>query len=196
MAYEPLTFTKFKKQLGENHYDNVSGARRAVGKASSFTPDEKEKAYKLVNAQFGEAATAKPEKPAKVKAEKAAKPAKAAKAAKAEKAPKAEAKAEKPAKTRAKRGVAVRVLTTSPDEARLDFAERIINSATNAIAALNGVRDEKETKAAVVRVIADATTLLASGIAAARDLVPDPATVNGVSHALNGKAALEQSLPA
>lgn len=194
MAYEPLTFTKFKKQLGENHYDNVSGARRAVGKATSFTPDEKEKAYKLVNAQFGEAATAKPEKPAKVKAEKAAQP---AKAAKAEKAPKVEAKAEKPAKTRAKRAAAVRVTThTSPDEARLHFAERIINSATNAIIALNGVRDEKETKPAVVRVIADATVLLASGIAAARELVPDPATVNGVGHALNGKAALEQSLPA
>lgn len=187
MAYEPLTFTKFKKQLGENHYDNVSGARRAVGKATSFTPDEKEKAYKLVNAQFGEAAGAKAEKPAK---------AKAAKPEKAEKAPKAEAKAEKPAKTRAKRAVAVRALTTSPDEARLHFAERVINSATNAITALNGVRDEKETKAAVVRVIADATALLASGIAAARELVPDPATVNGVGHALNGKAALEQSLPA
>ena len=194
MAYEPLTFTKFKKQLGENHYDNVSGARRAVGKASSFTPDEKEKAYKLVNAQFGEAATAKPEKPAKVKAEKAAKP---AKAAKAEKSPKAEAKTEKPVKTRAKRGVtAVGVLSVSPDEARLHFAERIINSATNAITALNGVRDEKETKAAVVRVIADATTLLASGISAARDIIPDTKTVNGVGHALNGKAALEQSLPA
>jgi len=193
MAYEPLTFTKFKKQLGENHYDNVSGARRAVGKASSFTSDEKEKAYKLVNAQFGEAATAKPEKPAKVKAEKAAKP---AKAAKAEKAPKAEAKTEKPVKTRAKRGSAVKLLTVTPDEARLHFAERIINSATNAITALNGVRDEKETKAAVVRVIADATTLLASGIAAARDIIPDTKTVNGVGHALNGKAALEQSLPA
>lgn len=196
MAYEPLTFTKFKKQLGENHYDNVSGARRAVGKASSFTPDEKEKAYKLVNAQFGEAAAAKPEKPAKVKAEKAAKPAKAAKAeAKTEKAPKAEAKT-KPVKTRAKRGSADKLLTVTPDEARLHFAERIINSATNAITALNGVRDEKETKAAVVRVIADATTLLASGIAAARDIIPDTKTVNGVGHALNGKAALEQSLPA
>lgn len=194
MAYEPLTFTKFKKQLGENHYDNVSGARRAVGKASSFTADEKEKAYKLVNAQFGEAATAKPEKPTKVKAEKAAKP---AKAAKAEKAPKAEAKTEKPVKTRAKRSVAaVGVLSVSPDEARLHFAERIINSATNAITALNGVRDEKETKTAVVRVIADATALLASGIAAARDIIPDTKTVNGVGHALNGKAALEQSLPA
>lgn len=194
MAYEPLTFTKFKKQLGENHYDNVSGARRAVGKASSFTPDEKEKAYKLVNAQFGEAATAKPEKPAKAKAEKAAKP---EKAAKAEKAPKTEAKAEKTVKTRAKRNSAVTLLTVSPDEARLHFAERIINSATNALTALNGVRDEKETKAAVVRVIADATTLLASGIAAARDIIPDAKTVNGVGSAhLNGKAALEQSLPA
>lgn len=194
MAYEPLTFTKFKKQLGENHYDNVSGARRAVGKASSFTPDEKEKAYKLVNAQFGEAAAAKPEKPAKAKSEKAAKP---AKAAKAEKAPKAEAKSEKPAKTRAKRGSVTSILTVSPDEARLHFAERIINSATNAITALNGVRDEKETKAAVIRVIADATALLASGIAAARDIIPDAKTVNGVSSPhLNGKAALETSLPA
>lgn len=190
MAYEPLTFTKFKKQLGENHYDNVSGARRAVGKATSFSPDEKEKAYKLVNAQFGEAAAAKPEKPAKVKAEKAAKPAKAAKAEKAE------AKAEKQVKTRAKRGSATKAVAVSSDEARLNFAERIINSATNALTALNAVRDEKETKAAVVRVISDATSLLSSGISAARDILPDATSTNGVSAHLNGKAALEQSLPA
>ena len=192
MAYEPLTFTKFKMQLGENHYDNVSGARRAVGKATSFTADEKEKAYKLVNAQFGEAATAKPEKSAKVKAEKPAK------AAKAEKAPKAEAKAGKIVKTRTKRASATKSAAVSTDEARLNFAERIINSATNAITALNGVRDEKETKAAVVRVISDATALLSSGIAAARDILPDASSAaNGVASIhLNGKAAFEQSHPA
>lgn len=188
MAYEPLTFTKFKKQLGENHYDNVSGARRAVGKATSFTADEKEKAYKLVNAQFGEAAAAKPEKSAKAKA------VKPEKAAKEEKAP----KAAKAVKTRAKRGSATKAADASTDEARLNFAERIINSATNAITALNGVRDEKETKAAVVRVISDATALLSSGIAAARDILPDASSAaNGVASIhLNGKAAFEQSHPA
>ena len=183
MAYEPLTFNKFKQQLSTDHYENVSGARRAVGKAASFTPEEKEKAHKLINSKFGE--ESKPAKPEK-------------KAAKAPKAPKAEAKSDdapRAPKTRGKgKKSLVKAAAPTSEEQNMLLAERIINAATASLTALNGVRDEKETKGAVVAVIADATALLASGIAAARGIVAPsvPQPMNGHS----GKATLERSLPA
>lgn len=188
MAYEPLTFNKFKSQLASDHYGNVSGARRAVGKATSFSAEEKEKAHKLINAKFGE--DAKPAKPAK-----AAKAPKEPKAAKAKPAVEAAAAPKTRGKGRKASGKAQASASAGTSEERgLELAERVINAATASLTALNGVRDEKDTKSAVVRAIADATALLASGIAAARGVVmPSVAQpMNGVT----GKAPFEQSIPA
>lgn len=50
--YSKLDLKSFKTRLGEDAYKNATGARRGVGK-SEMTADEKEKAYKAINAHFG-----------------------------------------------------------------------------------------------------------------------------------------------
>jgi len=89
MNYQKLTLATFSENLAGGRYQNVTGARRAIGKAD-WSQADKDKAQALANKHFGE--NEAPAKPAKQKAA-AKKPAvkaaavKAAKPAKVEKAP-------------------------------------------------------------------------------------------------------------
>ena len=58
--YEKLTLDRFALNLKEGKYKNLTGARRAIGKTTSWTAKEKEKAQELAAKHFGDGA-----KPAK-----------------------------------------------------------------------------------------------------------------------------------
>jgi len=68
MGYNKADLGSFKEKLYANEYKNITGARRAIGKCSGMTEDDKEKARSLANKHFGESAA--PSKPAKVKKKK------------------------------------------------------------------------------------------------------------------------------
>lgn len=73
MAYNKLTIESFKKSLAEGKYGSSTGARRAIGKATTFSEDELTKARKLIDSHFGaEASADKPVKAVKKTAKKAA----------------------------------------------------------------------------------------------------------------------------
>lgn len=52
MNYEKLTVESFAAKLKEGKYETLTGARRAIGKTSSWSPKEKEKAQELANKHF------------------------------------------------------------------------------------------------------------------------------------------------
>jgi chemotaxis protein histidine kinase CheA len=66
-----IGFAEFKKKLTSGGYENTTGARRAVGKVKTWSPEEKEKAHKLINKHFD--VTDVPAKKAPAKKAKAAK---------------------------------------------------------------------------------------------------------------------------
>lgn len=73
MSYEKLTLAKFIENLGEDKYGNLTGARRAIGKAD-WSDKDKSKAKEAAEKHFGDSVN----ETAKVlKAKKVAKPAKA-----------------------------------------------------------------------------------------------------------------------
>lgn len=51
--YAKLTVKNFKARLDNNDYGSATGARRAVGKMSTWSEEEKKKAHALVNKHFG-----------------------------------------------------------------------------------------------------------------------------------------------
>ncbi len=68
MSYDKLSLDSFKKDLKENKYVNATGARRAVGKASTLTDADKDKARGLIDTHFGEASAPAPKKASAKKA--------------------------------------------------------------------------------------------------------------------------------
>lgn len=113
-----LSFEDFKKNLKDGKYESLAGARRAVGKAISFSEDERESAKRAIDKHFG--AEPKAEKTVKKGAKKAAK--------KAAAAPKAEPKAEKKA---AKKGATKRQPRTSSASAVEAFSTEILAGPVN-----------------------------------------------------------------
>lgn len=102
MSYDKLSLASFKEALKSNKYVNATGARRAVGKATTLSDADKEKARAAIDAHFGSApATPAPKKAASKKAAAAKKPA----AKKAAAAPK-KAAAAKPAPAPKKKAAA------------------------------------------------------------------------------------------
>ena len=81
MAYEKLTKKTFLEKLANDEYAEATGARRAVGKATEMTEDEKKTCKAAIDKKFGDSSAVK--KPVAKKAAKVAKAApKAAKVAK------------------------------------------------------------------------------------------------------------------
>lgn len=113
-----LSFEDFKKNLKDGKYESLAGARRAVGKAISFSEDERESAKRAIDKHFG--AEPQAEKTVKKGAKKAAK--------KAAAAPKAEPKAEKKA---AKKGATKRQPRTSSASAVEAFSTEILAGPVN-----------------------------------------------------------------
>ena len=74
-SYEKLTLDRFKASLKEGKYVNLTGARRAIGKTTSWSAKEKEAAQELALKHFGGSA---PKVAAKTNAKKTAKVKKAA----------------------------------------------------------------------------------------------------------------------
>lgn len=73
-SYEKLTLDRFKGALKEGKYESLTGARRAIGKTTSWTAKEREAAQELANKHFGGApSTPKPKAAAKKTAKAGAK---------------------------------------------------------------------------------------------------------------------------
>lgn len=68
MNYEKLTVDRFAQNLKDGKYVNLTGARRAIGKTSSWDAKEKEKAQGLANKHFGSTETPKAAKASKKEA--------------------------------------------------------------------------------------------------------------------------------
>jgi hypothetical protein len=54
MAYEKLTGKAFKEALQSDRYESATAARRAVGKASTLSDQEKDQCRKAIDVYFGE----------------------------------------------------------------------------------------------------------------------------------------------
>lgn len=57
-TYEKLTVERFEQNLTEGKYESLTGARRAIGKTSSWSAKEKERAQAAAASHFGEEAPA------------------------------------------------------------------------------------------------------------------------------------------
>jgi len=130
-GYEKFTLKSFQKKLADGDYKDLGGCNRAIGRMSTFSEKDREKARELARAHFGEGSAApKKTKAKKVSATKAPKAGKkAAKKVSATKgkartkaaAPKApKAAKQSPAKKAARGGPPTR---QSPD--RIETANRI-----------------------------------------------------------------------
>lgn len=126
MSYDKLSLASFTASLKEGKYESATGARRAVGKATTLSDADKDKARKAIDAHFGAGATVAPKKAgAKAAAKKtAAAPKKKAAAAKKTAsakpqvnkpagAPKKKAAAKKTSAKRAARAVPTETLETT-----------------------------------------------------------------------------------
>lgn len=90
--YEKLDLSAFKKKLADGDYASLTGARRAVGRMTTWSETDKNKARALAEKHFGGATPAKPaKKTAKKTAKKAAKKKATKKVAKKKAAKKAKA---------------------------------------------------------------------------------------------------------
>lgn len=99
MSYDKLSLASFKEALKANKYVNATGARRAVGKATTLSDADKEKARAAIDEHFGLA----PASPKKTAAKKTAAAPKKAAAAKVPAAPK------KKKKSSAKKAASARI---------------------------------------------------------------------------------------
>jgi hypothetical protein len=106
--YEKLDLTAFKQKLADGEYASLTGARRAVGRMTTWSEADKNKARTLAEKHFGVEASApksSPKKAAKKSAKKAPKKAAKAKPVKQAKAPRApKEKAAKKAVKRVRKG--------------------------------------------------------------------------------------------
>lgn len=69
-SYEKLTLDRFKIALKEGKYTSLTGARRAIGKTTSWSGKERTSAQELANSHFGGAASAAPKASSKKTAKK------------------------------------------------------------------------------------------------------------------------------
>src|ERR1700761_4197166 len=116
MSYDKLSLDSFKKGLQEGKYAHATGARRAVGKASTLSDADKDKARKLIDAHFGPS-EGKPTAPKKAAAASTGKgrPKKIAAAAPKKAAAKqAAAAAKPPAAPKKKAGAAKKITPRAP----------------------------------------------------------------------------------
>lgn len=136
MSYVKGSFDTFKSSLREGKYANATGARRAVGKLAGLSAEEKEKARKLIDHHFGESSSAAPKaKPAAKETKKSAAPARQPRTASA--APAAKKPGRQPRTT--KPSTIIPPASPAAAGAALDelaIGERVVNSATSAINAL------------------------------------------------------------
>jgi|HigsolmetaAR201D_1030396.scaffolds.fasta_scaffold18162_2 hypothetical protein len=105
MSYDKLSLASFKEALKANKYVNATGARRAVGKATTLSDADKEKARAAIDEHFGLA----PASPKKTAAKKTAAAPKKAAAAKVPAAPKKKKKKKSSAKKAASARIAAPV---------------------------------------------------------------------------------------
>lgn len=63
--YAKLDLSAFKKKLKNGEYQNLTGAKRAIGKMAGWTDEERDKARGTAARHFGETLTKTPAKPAK-----------------------------------------------------------------------------------------------------------------------------------
>lgn len=102
MSYDKLSLASFKEALKANKYVSATGARRAVGKATTLSDGDKDKARAAIDAHFGSTPAPAPtpkKAAAKAAPKKAAAAPKKVAAKKAAAAPKKTAAAAKPAAT-------------------------------------------------------------------------------------------------
>lgn len=150
MNYEKLNRTRFSENLNSGKYANLTGARRAIGKAS-WTDKEKESARHEAEKFFGgatpTAASSTPKKASAAKAAKTAKPKTVTKAA----TPKvAKAAAKKPAKIPGRKpGRPAKAVQAQPlvvqetknfEEVELGTCERMITISSAAIEAMKNAK--------------------------------------------------------
>lgn len=132
--YQKIDLAAFKKKLSAGEYANLTGARRAIGRMTTWSEAEKNKARAAAEKHFAEGAPASsPKKAAKKTPKKAAKKSKSAAPA-AAKPPKAPAKkaVKKVRKPQAKaKGSAVR--TGVPVKERIEEANRLIDGFGSAL---------------------------------------------------------------
>lgn len=125
-TYEKITLASFKKKLEAKGYKNLTGARRAVGRMTQWSEEDRQKARTMADRFFGAQAPAK--KTASKKVEKPKKAAKEAVKKEAKKAPKAaKAKAAKGKSTRAKGQRRTHVM--SPQEALNHIGRAVVPNA-------------------------------------------------------------------
>lgn len=131
-SYEKLTLERFKAALKEGKYTSLTGARRAIGKTTSWSAKERAAAQELANKHFGESGeTAAKSTPKKATAKKTA-----AKAT----PKKASAKGTHGSKTGGKKTAATRKSREDSSPEALGAAERgpIAASSREAIQASSG----------------------------------------------------------
>lgn len=104
-SYEKLTLDRFKQSLKDNKYVNLTGARRAIGKTTSWTVKEKEAAQDIALKHFG---GTEPKQAAKAATKKALKVTKKS-------VTKAQAQAVLPKKQPKKKGPQRRPVTSNED---------------------------------------------------------------------------------
>lgn len=146
MSYDKGSFESFKASLKIGKYETATGARRAIGKLSQFSADDKEKARKLVDAHFGETSSSSP-KATKAPVGEKRKPGRPPRAGVAA-APVAVVEKRKPG--RPARAVQTTVLAGLPVALQgmaledLQIGERVVTAATQALSTLEGVKNAFE----------------------------------------------------
>lgn len=178
MAYEGLNFESFKVNLKEGKYEAAAGARRAVGRAQSFSEKQRNAAREMIDAHFGESSSTP----------KAAKPAKKAAAKKAAPAPKKAASSKAPAAAPAKRGrkpkaaaapepvvsaVSMTTLEDTGELSRLLMGERFIAAGTQAIETMGKANELLPGDSDITNTIRESRSLIHHGITILRELVGD-----------------------
>jgi hypothetical protein len=156
MAYEKITLAIFKKKLEEGNYTSLTGARRAIGRMSDFSDEDKKKAQALTNKHFGEASpkmqpvvvtTASKKAAAKKKAEKPA----PKRATKSTPKPAAKTKAEKPQAKKASKPRAPRAQKEAPipDATRIQLANYKVGTIQQALTTMKQAKELGASEASV-----------------------------------------------
>lgn len=115
---DKVTMADFEKRLADGRYNNLTGARRGIGKMAGWSDKERALANDKANAHFGEGTKAsKPVKAAKT----------APKKAKTKAAPKVKA-AKQPVKQRAKRAAKAAPAPQAPVQMELPIDEELIRA--------------------------------------------------------------------
>jgi len=149
MAFVKAGLDDFKVNLKGGKYANPTGARRAVGKLSTLSSEEKDKARKMIDAHFGEPSQPKaaaPKAPVRTPVTAAAKKP-VVQAAAAARAPRASGIAPAARKLgRPPKAKTASMLPPPPSDLHqhtddLSIGERIVSSSTSALTSLQNVQN-------------------------------------------------------